>query len=337
MRISKKLIIFIILLIGCNAFLNFAFHVPSYTRMAFHEVQSDINYDLICIGQSHARYAYNPYILDEMTGLNTYNLSRSLVCTRDLFYFVKESNYKNTPKILVYDLDSYYWTGYEKPNYYADGYVYPSINNPVNKIDYLFRYALKEDWRYSICRYVLYGFGGLKELPRNISYKASDEYLNYEASASLSADEYCEYRGKGYFYAEKRFDDFGVKSFTPEKWDKENVKHDAIEGYKNIVDYCKKNDILLICVVPPLPAMRLEAENYKECHDYFDDLTRNDEVVFWDYNFIDRKNLDWTDEDFRDVDGHMLGNLSEKYSALLGEMINKYNNRENTESYFREM
>jgi len=335
MRISKKLVFFIILLLVINAALSFAFHVPSFTRVILHEVQNEKeNFDIVVIGQSHGAYGYNPFVIEENTGMTTYNLSRRLVCTRDLYYMVKESNYKNNPKIIIYDLDNYYWTGYEKPNYYADGYIFPHINNPKNKIDYLFKYALKEDFRYNLQRYVLYGFGGLKEVPLNIKRKVSADYWNYDPKAALSEGDYAEYKGRGFFYANEIYADFGMKNFVPEVFEESKVKKETIEGYNNIVKYCKDNDIKLICVVPPLPPSRLKAEEFEKCHEYYEKLTNESGVEFWDYNYIKDEYLSFKDENFRDIDGHMLGTSADIYSRLVGDMVKNYCQGYDMECYF---
>ena len=44
----------------------------------------------------------------------------------------------------------------------------------------------------------------------------------------------------------------------------------------DMVDYCKKNGIELICVSSPMPAQRVEAENYPAFHDYFAKLAEAD-------------------------------------------------------------
>lgn len=331
MRISKKCIGLLVLVLGVNAILNYAFHSASYLRIVLHELQSsEDNFDIVFVGQSHGANAFNPYIIEEQTDLPTYNLCRGLVCNRDIYYLLKESNYKNDVKTIIYDIDSTYWTGFENPNYFADGYVYPHLNNPQNKIDYFFRYVIKENYRYNTCRYVVYGTGGLKAVPENIAQKMSKEYAEYNINSVFDEREKSEYGGRGYFAGSVKDD----KGHKPIPWNAESVTEGSIQAFKDMVDYCKENNIEFICVSSPLPEGRVKAENYPEFHQYFEALAEEYDISFWDFNYINEKYLSWDDDDFQDSEGHMFGYFADEYSQVLGEIINQYVKGESVDVYF---
>lgn len=331
MRIFKKVLPFLILVFGINTLLDLCFNSASYMRIALHELQSsEEDFEVVFVGQSHGANAFNPFIIEEKTGMPAYNLSNKLTAVRDIGYLVKESNYKNDVDYVIYDIDSSYWLGFEEPNYFAEGYVFPHLNNPINKLDYFLNYSIKENFRYTLCRYVVYGTGDIKKIPENLKKRLSSGYLNYEMDSVLSDFEKTIYEGRGYFSVEEPLD----VSFTPTEWKDEKVKTGSLKGFLDMVDYCKKSDIELICVSSPLPIERVGAENYTEFHDYFARLTEELGITFWDFNYIEEEYLSWNSDEFRDLDGHMLGRLADKYSAVLGEMINQYREGTNLDHYF---
>lgn len=331
MRISKKAAGLILLVVLINWLLGFCFQSASYMDITLRNLQnSDENFDIVFVGQSHGSNAFNPYIIEEETGLPAYNLCRALVCNRDLEYLVKESNYKNDVKYIIYDIDGTYWTSFEYPNYFSDGYVFPHLNNPLNKIDYLFKYALKENYRYNLCRYVVYGTGGLKAVPENIREKLSKGYWEDDLLAIFTDREKHEYQGRGFFAGSVK--DEG--DFVPAQWNDSYVKEDSLQGFLNMVDYCKKNNIEFICVSSPLPQKRVAAENYPAFHEYFEALAKSQEVTFWDFNYMKQECLSWDEDDFQDSDGHMFGTFANEYSKVLGEMLYKHMNDESVEEYF---
>jgi len=331
MQTFKKLIPFLIIFAVVNILLGVLFHSASYVRVALHELQSsEEEYKIVFVGQSHGANAFNPYIIEEKTGMPAYNLCTALTAVRDVAYLVKESNYKNDVDYIIYDIDSAYWTGFEKPNYFADGYVYPHLNNPVNKLDYFMKYSLNENFRYSLCRYVVYGTGGIKKIPENLKRKLSMEYLNYDINSVLSDFDKKAYKGRGFF----SLNTYGDGEFTPVEWKTEDVKDGNLQGFSDMVSYCKENDIELICVSSPLPAERTDVENYPAVHDYFAELTEEYNIAFWDFNYINEDYLSWTSDEFHDLDGHMLGVLADRYSTVLGEMLARYCEGTNVDYYF---
>ena len=333
MRIFKKLIPFLILVIGLNTLLDLCFNSASYMRIALHELQSSKeDFEVVFVGQSHGANAFNPYIIEEKTGMPAYNLSNKLTAVRDISYLVKESNYKNDVDYVIYDIDSSYWLGFEDPNYFAEGYVFPHLNNPINKLDYFLNYSIKENFRYTLCRYVVYGTGDIKNIPENFKKRLSAGYLNYEMDSVLTDFEKTIYKGRGYFSVKEPIE----VSFTPTEWNDEKVKTGSLDGFLDMVNYCKKNDIELICVSSPLPIERVEAENYPEFHNYFLELAEENDIVFWDFNYIKEEYLSWNSKEFRDLDGHMLGILADRYSSILGEMLNQYIKGESLDEYFND-
>lgn len=316
----RNTILFLVLVVVIGYVLNFLLVPSSYIRVVLHEVQDENqNYDMIVVGQSHSETDINPYIIEEKTGYSAYNLSRRLVSMTDLAYMVKESNYKNTPKVIVMDLDATYFQGEGYTDYFCDSYIYPHINNPKNKLEYFGRYNLKNDFRVTLCRFTNLK-DGLLQLPFTLKSKTGSAYYQYDMSAVKMPNENYEYIGRGFRYGIKRME----SEYTPSTWNEDNISEKAENSFNEIVDYCEKEKIQLICVSSPVSKTRLSAEPYDEIHQYFETLTANRNVPYFDFNVKDAYGLEWTDKDFADMDGHMMGEMAERYSNTLGILITNY-------------
>lgn len=326
----RRVVAFCTFVILLGGLLNFMLVPSSHMRVLLHEVQDEnCNYDLIVVGQSHGETNINPMVLEEKTGLVSYNLSRRLVSMEDIEYVVKESNYKNDVKVIVMDIDPTYWIGDTFTNYFSDSYIYRHINNPVNKLEYLFDKAIHRDFRITLCPYTDIKTG-LLELPTTIKNKLSKEYWEYSIEAVEMPNDNFLYKGRGFRSAINQTN----ASYIPLVWDEEQISEKAVESFVNIADYCNKNEILLICISSPLPQKRIYEENYQEAHEYFSQLTKEYGVCFLDFNYLDADFLQITESSFMDEDGHMMGTFAEQYSAVLGELLEETIAGENVERYF---
>lgn len=316
MRNFKKPLIFCAIVVFIGEVLAFTMLPSSGFRVILHEVQEqDVNYDLVVVGQSHGETNYNPYILEEETGLASYNMSRRLLSMTDLYYLVKESNYKNSPQVIVMDMDSTYWVGEGFTNYFNDSYIYHHLNNPMNKLEYFLLYALENDYRTTLCPYIDIK-NGLTNVVSTVDNKLSKEYREYSMEAVEMPSDHFEYIGKGFRHAVVRTG----ATYDIQPFDVGEISESALESFDKIVSYCNKHGIQLICVSSPLPKERREQENYEEVYRFFCDITEKYQVPYIDFN-IQSYGLSWEAEDFMDSDGHMMGAFADDYSKTLGTCL----------------
>jgi hypothetical protein len=99
------------------------------------------------------------------------------------------------------------------------------------------------------------------------------------------------------------------------------VKQENIKAFNRIVKYCKSNDIELFCIQSALPPYRIENENLDDVHEYFTQLCKKYDTPFYDMTYLKQEYLNRTDDDYVDLDGHMLGELAERYSKVLGDVL----------------
>jgi hypothetical protein len=79
-----------------------------------------------------------------------------------------------------------------------------------------------------------------------------------------------------------------------------------------------------------LPPYRVQNENMDEVHEYFTELCSEYQVPFYDLNYLKNEFLSRTDDDYVDLDGHMMGELADRQSAVLGQILIS----ENKEAFF---
>lgn len=329
MRTFRRCAVFVLLALLMSAGLKFLLVPSSYMRIALHEVQdSKKNYDVIFVGQSHGELAFDPQKIEEKTGMSAYNLARRQIVMRDVYYVVKEADYKNDPKVILYDMDPTYWIDNETPNYYGDSYMYPHLNNPLNKAEYFLRYNTKEDFRMTLFPYWLCGTDDIKKIKTTLSNKLKGAYWNYSIEAVNITNKSVKYHEGGFWYQDVQTNE----DFHANPWKDEKVSESARQSFMNMAEYCKKQGIQFICVSSPLPKDRRDKENYHAAHQYMEALTEECEVPYWDFNDadfgIDEK------KDFIDKDGHLLGPSAQKYSEYLGQVLAEYMQGKDVNHYF---
>lgn len=135
-----------------------------------------------------------------------------------------------------------------------------------------------------------------------------------------------EYKGRGFRYGLKKS---GIE-WPSWDFDEDSIKEENVEAFKKIAKYCRDNDIELICVQSALPPYRLQNENMDAVHEYFMELCSEYQVPFYDLNYMKDEYLSRTDDDYVDLDGHMMGELADRQSAVLGQILIS----ENKEAFF---
>ena len=325
-----KVLSFIISVGLITSLLHFLLVPSSYLRVVLHEVQdTSVNYDLIFIGQSMGETNINPYIIETETGKSSYNMCRRIISMPDLYYLVKECNYRNDMQKLVLVIDPTYWYG-STTNYYNDAYMLPHLNSPRNKIEYFFRYTIKTDYRVFFSRYVLHGKDDIFNCLERVRQKTSDEYKNYDMRAVSETGDHFNYIGRGFRYGVRPAETY----YTGVKWGREYIDSKAVEAFEEIVYYCQDNDIELICINSPFPHERFNNDDLKDMKAFYSDVADNYHIGYMDFNFIKPIYLQWQAEDFEDGEGHMMGEFAEEYSKVLGTVLDEYFSGNNIDDYF---
>ena len=95
----------------------------------------------------------------------------------------------------------------------------------------------------------------------------------------------------------------------------------GLKYFKKIVEFCKKNNIELTCVTTTItPKAALDGVS-EETGRWFANLCSQNGVRYIDFNLVSLDELERTDDDFADWEGHMMGWMAEKYSEVLAKVI----------------
>lgn len=317
MRAAAFIIVVIVLMNACN----FIFAQSGYTRYIIHQVDNPgtkDGYDTVIIGASHGRAGVDPAVLDEYGASdNTVNLCIPGAFIRDNYYLLREAAAHNKIKKVILEMDYQYWCNY-KGGEFIETAVYSHLPLSTRKIDFIWNNLLDKDFRTTFVNKNSWvsDFSGIKS---NIKLKMSKAYRDYDISAVIDKDAYGEYKGKGFYYRTQRAEDKG--QFEPFAWDENDVGKTPLKYFQKIVEFCKKNNIELTCVTTTItPKAALDGVS-EETGRWFANLCSQNGVRYIDFNLVSLDELERTDDDFADWEGHMMGWMAEKYSEVLAKVI----------------
>lgn len=314
-----RCIIFVFLCILINAAIKFALMPPSYTRVILNELNnSDTSYDCVILGASHGRSGINPYEIDKKLQVNSINMCIPSESIEDSYYLLKESCRKNTPKTVILDLDYQYWYNLIRSDYGAT-FIYDQLSLSPIKSEYIIRNLLDKDFRVFLTRWSNYTYLS-SNIKSNLKTKLSKAYAEYDINTVNNKDAGGEYVGKGYFNRNRTEHD-GKGSVSKIKWNSAGVDSTVKTYFNQIVDYCKDNNIKLVCVTSPITPGTLISGQYNQVNEYFTQLCSGLNVEFYDFNLVKSNVLSVSNTDFVDYDGHMCGEFATKYSSVLAQVI----------------
>lgn len=322
MRNFKKIakcIIFIAVCIIINGILNFILIPSGYTRVILHELNSkDKNFETIIVGQSHGRSDIDPHVLDDEQLGNAMNLCIPGESVRDAYFLVKESTRNNKVKRVILDLDYQYWNDY-KENVFGSTFIYNQLTPSLVKLDYLKSYLLDKDFRISLTRWAN-STDYWSDVKSNVKNKLTADYFNYSINAVKDGDAGGPYTGQG-FYSRVKLDFRKAYSY-PVTWDATKINTDAYDYFISIVKFCRKNNIELICTTSPITPFTIVNGNYNDVNLYFTKLCEENGVKYYDFNLVRKSVLELKNSDYDDFDGHMCGELADKYTKVMADVIN---------------
>lgn len=321
MQTFKKITGFIIPNVLIIAMMTFLLAQPSSLKVLLKEAKSS-KYDTLILGQSHGETSINPFILSTKTDTDTFNLSRRLMPVSNFYFILAEANMKKQYKRVIIDLGASYWVLGHEGNAGTDTNLLWRLSGK-NKVYYIGNILLKDNYNEALCDYTL-NSNSIKQMASNIKVKCSQSYIKSEEESIMSIYECMgigqnfEYRGRGFRYGiQKSGIEWPSWSFDPKE-----VKDENIATFERIVKYCNDNKIELICIQSALPPYRLERENLGDVHDFFAGLCQKHGVPFYDMNYLKKGYLDRTDDDYVDLDGHMMGKMADRHTEVLADVLN---------------
>ena len=299
--------------------MTFMLAQPSVVKLLMEEAKSQA-YDTIIIGESHAAYGYNPFIISDKIGHEVFNISRGRIIIPNLSYILEEINVLGQYKKVILDLDESYFEESNKGNNGTDTNLLLKLSGE-RRLRYFKDILLKENYNDILADYTV-NSTTIKNIPRNVECKLSkSNYIGGESAIqsvySVIENESYRYEGRGFLRGIKKSDN----KYESKQFDTDNINAENLEAFKKIVQYCKNNNIELVCAQSALPPYRLLNENMDEVHEYFAELCDKYDVPFYDLNYLKDEYLSRTDDDYIDLEGHMMGELADRQSTVLGQIL----------------
>ncbi len=298
---------------------------PGYARYIIHAAdnsESGEDYDCVVVGASHGRASIDPhYFLEMGYADNPINMCIQGATVIDNYYMIKEVCRNNDVKKIILELDYQYWDKNQKRDSdFGDLLVYNQLPFSGLKLEYIVNELMTKDFRTLYFR--KYAFAkNWKTIKKYVAMKNTDGYKNYQIEGVAGIDTEGPYQGLGFFYRTKVTDKKG--KLNPSPWTYDDLNSKVQKYFEKIVEYCRDNDIELICVTTPIPPSSVVAGAANEADTYFKQICDENDVRYIDGNLIKYEYLSVSDDDFSDWEGHMNGELAEQFSEVLTEILEK--------------
>ena len=316
-----RCVIFLAGLIAIMGVIDFACVQTGYVNYILRNVcvkNNKTDYDTVIIGASHARSAINPVKLDEAGASdNAFNLAIPGETVTDSYYLLMESDRHNNVKRVIYDLDYQYWCNYAEREF-EDCFIYTWLPFSNVKLKYIADNLLTKDFRTVYSKRWAYEISP-SAIMNNLKVKSSAANRNYSMDAVEIHDAGGPYAAKGFFYRDMKMDSLVPSDIVA--WDESGISDKVLDSFEKTVQYCKKNNIELVCVTSPITPTTSVNGYSEQAGAYFTRLCEEYGVEYYDFNLLTMDTLPRTDDDFFDEEGHMLGELADRYSDILASVL----------------
>lgn len=302
-RIIFKIVIFCAIYVGAQALIKYAVLDDTMTisRVMMYDLYTEEeNIDILFCGASHCQLGFDTAVIDEGFQMNTFNAGSSSQGLETTLALIREANRYHDLKEVYVDLD-YSIVMREEPNldsiYIISDYMKPSIR----KVSYLLN-ATDFDCYVNSFMPLHKGRGYTKNPQKIIGLlkkKSSSGYRNYtERDPS--------YAGKGHIASRTVVEEGSL-------WTREDFQDRTFEIPKaqqkylrQIIDFCKKEDIKLTFVSVPVTDFHLVlVQNYDEYVTAVRQYLAPYGVSYYDFNLADPEVLKLDSDSYFNDDNHL--------------------------------
>lgn len=305
-----------------------------------HDLAKEKDLDVVVIGNSEASCHFNPYLFQEMTGKNAFNLSRtsSIVITQ---YVLMEEMFQNhKPEKVIVFFDPFTLQRMEESSF-VQATVWPYLSNPLRRMEYALTLAAEDNayidrffpWR-------LYMAGTPGDLVYNIKNKLSimlgnDSYYDYVYS--LLNQETNFYLGKGFSpkYADRATTMERVNKNCQCRYEKKEylMHEDVKEWIRKMNELCRKNNCEMIAVnVPRLPAMAIA--HMLNIYDAQEQFFVGIGVPYWNFCYAKEHVMPQLDASYYSDQSHLSWAGADILTESLARVFNAYENGDDISDMF---
>lgn len=308
----------------------------SEVRVVMHEFYQQENIDTLFIGSSLVYCGYDPRILDEVWGENTYIAGTPIQKIDGSYYLLKEALKKNDIKTVY--VDTYNRHYIDEPEERTKGhmelvyYITDYMKDGWNRYEFLINASGSEHYINSFFVPSRYGnyLLDLERMERIIKVKRRDEYSEY-----ILPDRFY----KGAMFAQGQLGNPNLIA----KVDEANygpIEEQAISNYSlqcldKMVELCKKEGIRLVLLATPVPHLYIDSvTDYDNYHNYMKEYAKQNNIEFYNFNLCKIDYLNFEKTDFLDMQ-HLSGVGNEKYSKFFADFMINYSEEEKKNCFYR--
>ena len=302
-------------------------------RYAMHELYEQEEIETLFLGSSHVLCGYDPRILDEISGENTYLAATPVQKVDGSYYLLKEA-LKNNQIKKVY-LDMFYLQYRDIPAERGSiqmQWIYcitDNMKNNWNRIEFLLNASDCENYIEGFLPSARYGNYLLdrKRIERVIKSKRSSEYINYEnVPSAFYKGAYVIPGGVGNPEMIADLDNLEVAESI--------ISEYSLKYLNKIVELCKEEEIELVLVTTPFTDFSVQAlGNYNTFYAYMKEYAKTNAIEYCDFNLCRPELLVMEKDDFVDYH-HLSGKGAVKYSTVFAEMMASYDKMERQELFY---
>lgn len=310
---------FIFLFFACGLGFNWLLidDTRSYTRLMMHEFYRQDNIDVLFVGSSHSYVSLDPWITDNIFGLNTFNAGSALQAQDASFALIREAVEKYDVQqifmemyYLMMDNDEYREREQMTGTYIISDYMRPSIN----KLRFLLNASSP---KYYVNSFIPARRSWEKLLNPTyivdlISRKMAPAYRNF--------DPVDDYVMKGFVEqettvtAEWLLDNAGFDRIHTE-----NASADWLKTIREIIAYCEKKNVRLTLYSAPMTLFQTAgAGNYDDYIALITSLTAGTNTRYVDFNLCREEYFNQSLELFADA-GHLNSKGAEQFSRIFAQ------------------
>lgn len=323
------LIVFKILDLLVGGFLHYYtyFDKPNMHELMwndFYELKKN-SIDVMFIGSSHARFAFDSRAFDEALNTKTFNLSSSGQTPVVGYFALKEALKYQKPKVLVYET---YWRLFgTNDNVTPAFFVYDYIKGYDTKGEILLNIYNEKGFSSLLIQSLLKTYKYREGINDFFTKISSGNIFNnsIKVNSDVKYEDFSYYKN-GFFGSDEIASNNKLFVSNPFKKADSNFALDdrQIEYFMKTIDLCKENNIEVLMVTAPLPNPTMNLiKDYDKYYSKFVEIAKSIDVSYIDYIMENRKTGMFTNAMFYDSN-HLNLKGTEVLDDNLIPVIKKY-------------
>ena len=303
----------------------------NWTRILWHNYYKTENIDNVFLGSSHVHCDIDPFILDEMNGMENFNMSIPFMRLNGAYYVLKEMTGDHELKNVYLELYYVPSTG-KQGDVMSDvslqwnWYITDHMRFSINKMQFIASMCRKDkylDTLFPFIRYREHVFD-TPYIAEQLALKTSDDYKNYKLRyEDENGEPTLEYRDKGYHYNLGVMPEYTMAYFREIDFQTEGVMPPNTEAYlRKIIEYCQEKNINITLFINPIYETQiLSTIEYDSYHQQVLAVADEYGIPFYDFNLCKSEYLDIMHrENFADA-GHLNSVGAELFTPFLWKVV----------------